>query len=246
MIATPMKRLLQKDMKFEWSEKCQQSFKQLNVLLTEAPVLVQPESGKEFVIYSDASLNGLGCLKPYEKNYLTHDLELAAIVFALKIWRHYLYGEKCHIFTNHRSLKQLELLKDYELVIDYHPRKTNVVADALSRKYLFVLRLNKKLNRYFFNKSVKLRKMTVNCKLNGLNVRLSVIQSFGIEFSYREIQNSFRRSCTKRTIAIYLFIRGVQNFYWWQGTKRAISEFVSKYLICQQVKAEHQAPSGLL
>ena len=137
--------------------------------MTEAPVLVQLEPGKEFVIYSDASMNGLGCvlmqegkviayasrqLKPHEKNYLTHDLKLAAIVFALKIWRHHLYSEKCHIFTNHKSLKYLmtqkdlnlrqrrwlELIKDYELVIDYHPGKANVVADALSRKSLFALR----------------------------------------------------------------------------------------------------------
>ncbi|KAA3480741.1 DNA/RNA polymerases superfamily protein [Gossypium australe] len=127
------------------------------------------ESGKEFVIYSDPSLNGLGCvlmqegkvisyasrqLKPNEKNYPTHDLELAAIVFALKIWRHYLFAEKCHVFSDHRSLKYLmtqkdlnlqqrrwlELLKDYELVIDYHPGKANVVADALSQKSLFTLR----------------------------------------------------------------------------------------------------------
>ncbi|KAA3480700.1 integrase [Gossypium australe] len=89
-------------------------------------------------------------LKPHEKNYLTHDLELASILFALKIWRHHLYGEKCHIFTNHKSLKYimsqkdldlrqqrwLELLKDYVL----HPEKANVVADALSRKSLFALR----------------------------------------------------------------------------------------------------------
>ncbi|KAK8584220.1 hypothetical protein V6N12_068466 [Hibiscus sabdariffa] len=85
-------------------------------------------------------------LKPHEVNYPTHDLELAAIVFALKVWRHYLYGEKCHLFTDHKSLKYLltqkdlnlrqcrwmELLKDYDLIIDYHPGKANVVADALS------------------------------------------------------------------------------------------------------------------
>ncbi|KAA3466315.1 DNA/RNA polymerases superfamily protein [Gossypium australe] len=120
MIATPMTRLLQKDVKFEWSEKCQQSFKQLKALLTEALVLVQPELGKEFFIFSSASLNGLGCvliqegkviayasrqLKPHEKNYPTHDLKLVAIVFALKIWQHHLYDEKCHIFIDHKSLK---------------------------------------------------------------------------------------------------------------------------------------------
>ncbi|KAK8694739.1 hypothetical protein V6N13_072284 [Hibiscus sabdariffa] len=86
--------------------------------------------------------------KPHELNYPTHDLELAAVVFALKIWRNYLYGEKCHMFTDHKSLKYLltqkdlnlrqrrwmELLKDYDLVIDYHPGKSNVFADALNRK----------------------------------------------------------------------------------------------------------------
>ncbi|KAA3481006.1 Gag-Pol polyprotein [Gossypium australe] len=141
-IATSMTKLLQKDVKFEWIEKCQQSFEKLKALLTEAPILVQPKSGKEFVVYSDASLNGLGCmlmqegkvvayasrqLKPHEKNYSTHDLELVAIVFALKIWHHYLYGEKWRIFINHK-------------IIDYHLGKANVVADALSRKSLYALR----------------------------------------------------------------------------------------------------------
>ena len=87
-------------------------------------------------------------------NYPTHNQKLAAIVFALKIWRHYLFGERCHVYSDHKSLKYLmtqkdlnlrqrrwlELLKDYELVIDYHPGKANVVADALSRKSLFALR----------------------------------------------------------------------------------------------------------
>ncbi|KAJ0047110.1 hypothetical protein Pint_03957 [Pistacia integerrima] len=87
-------------------------------------------------------------LKKHEMNYPTHDLELAAVVFALKIWRHYLYGVTCQIFTDHQSLKYLftqkelnlrqrrwiELIKDYECMIDYHPGKANVVADALSRK----------------------------------------------------------------------------------------------------------------
>ncbi|KAA3473304.1 Retrovirus-related Pol polyprotein from transposon 17.6 [Gossypium australe] len=122
--------ILQKDVKFEWTEKCQQSFEKLKALLTEAPVLVQFELGKEFVVYSDAYLNGLSCvlmqegkaiayaskqLKPYEKNYPTHDLELATIIFALKIWRHHLYGEKCRIFTNHKSLKYLMTQKELNL-----------------------------------------------------------------------------------------------------------------------------------
>ncbi|KAA3473995.1 CCHC-type integrase [Gossypium australe] len=97
-------------------------------MLTEAPVLTQPKSGKEFVVYNNASLSELGSLlkqagKPCEMNYLTHDLELATIVFALNIWRYYLYGEKCHIFTDYKSLK-----------------KVNVVPDALSQKLLFASR----------------------------------------------------------------------------------------------------------
>ncbi|KAA3470271.1 DNA/RNA polymerases superfamily protein [Gossypium australe] len=138
MIASLITRLLQKDVKLEWNDKCQQSFDRLEALLTEAHILVQPESGKEFVIYSYASLNGLGCVLMQEG----------------KIWRYYLYGEKCHIYTDHKSLKYLmtqkdlnlrqrrwlELIKDYDLIIDYHPGKANIVANALSRKYLFALR----------------------------------------------------------------------------------------------------------
>ena len=89
-------------------------------------------------------------LKPYEQNYPTHDLELVAVVFALKIWRHFLFGETCKIFIDHKSLKYLfsqkelnmrrmrwiELLKDYDCIIQYHPGKANVVADALSRKFV--------------------------------------------------------------------------------------------------------------
>ena len=156
-------------MKFEWGEECQRSFDKLKAFLTKAPVLTQPTCGKEYVIFSDASLNGLGCvlmqegkvvayasrqLKPHEKNYPTHDLELAAIVFALKIWRHYLYEEKCFIYTDHKSLKYLpsqrelnlrqrrwmELIKYYDCVIDYHPGKANVVVNALSRKTMQTLR----------------------------------------------------------------------------------------------------------
>ncbi|KAK8586309.1 hypothetical protein V6N13_082120 [Hibiscus sabdariffa] len=139
------------------------SFDQLKQALTHAPVLIQPKPGKEFTVYTDASHSGLGCvlmqgdnvvayasrqLMPHELNYPTHDLELLVIVFAVMIWRHYLYCEKCHMFKDHKSLRYLltqkdlnlrqrrwmELLKYYDLVIDYHPGKANVVADALSQK----------------------------------------------------------------------------------------------------------------
>ena len=98
--AAPMTRLLHKNVKYEWSEKCQRSFDKLKAFLTKALVLTQLTYGK---VVAHASIQ----LKPNKKNYPTHDLELAAIVFALKIWRHYLYGEKCFSYTDHKSLKYL-------------------------------------------------------------------------------------------------------------------------------------------
>nr|GFA74858.1 putative reverse transcriptase domain-containing protein [Tanacetum cinerariifolium] len=127
------------------------------------PILALQEGNDDFVIYCDASIHGLGVvlmqrekviayasrqLKPHKENYTTHDLELGAVVFALKIWRHYLYGTKCIVFTDHKSLQHvlnqkelnmrqrrwLELLADYDYEIRYHPGKANVVPDALSRR----------------------------------------------------------------------------------------------------------------
>ena len=126
------------------------------------PILALPSSGGGYVVYCDASRVGLGCvlmqhgrviayasrqLKRHEQNYPTHDLEMAAVIFALKIWRHYRYGETCEIYTDHKSLKYIfqqkdlnlrqrrwmELLKDYDCTILYHPGKANVFVDALSK-----------------------------------------------------------------------------------------------------------------
>ncbi|KAA3484447.1 Integrase, catalytic core [Gossypium australe] len=163
MIALPLTRLLQKEVKFEWTDRCQKSIEILKSTLMDVPVLTQPEPEREYVVYGDVSHNGSGCvlmqdetvvvyasrkLKLHEKNYPKHDLKLAVVVFALKFWRHYLYGEKCYIFIDHKSLKYLltqkerwiESLKDYDCFIDYHPRKANVVDDAFSRKSLSALK----------------------------------------------------------------------------------------------------------
>ncbi|WVZ63432.1 hypothetical protein U9M48_013066 [Paspalum notatum var. saurae] len=161
--AKPMTSVTKKNAKYLWGPRCEEAFTSLKKSLTSAPVLAQPDVTKPFDVYCDASGNGLGCvlmqegrviayasrqLRKHEANYATHDLELAAVVHALKIWRHYLLGNICHIYTDHKSLKYiltqpelnmrqrrwLELIKDYDLEIHYHPGKANVAADALSRR----------------------------------------------------------------------------------------------------------------
>ncbi|GJZ10579.1 putative reverse transcriptase domain-containing protein [Tanacetum coccineum] len=161
--------LLKKEKLYAKFSKCEfwiakeATFQLLKQKLCSAPILALPEGSEDFVVYCDASYKGLGVilmqrekvisyasrqLKFHEKNYTTHDLELGSVVFSLKLWRHYLYGTKCTVFTDHKSLQHilnqkelnmrqrrwLELLNDYDCEIRYHPGKANVVADALSRK----------------------------------------------------------------------------------------------------------------
>ncbi|PZP12942.1 MAG: hypothetical protein DI611_15630, partial [Brachybacterium faecium] len=164
-ISAPLTRLTKKNLVFSWDVDCDDAFRRLKRALTTAPVLVLPDGSKPFVVYTDACGTGLGAvlmqegrviayggrqLRVHEKNYPTHDLELAAIVFALKSWRHYLLGERFELFTDHKSLKYLfsqkdlnlrqqrwmEFLASYDFEIAYTPGKGNVVADALSRKRL--------------------------------------------------------------------------------------------------------------
>jgi hypothetical protein len=162
-IAKPMTELLRKEKKYEWTKACESRFQELKKRLISAPVLCLPDLEKEFQVYCDASRLGLGSvlmqggrvpayasrqLKKNETNYPTHDLELASVVHALKTWRHYLMGKRCEVFTDHKSLKYiftqkdqntrqrrwLELIKDYDLNLQYHPSKANIVVNALSRK----------------------------------------------------------------------------------------------------------------
>ena len=307
MIAAPMTRLLQKDVKFELSEDCQRSFEKLKAFLTEAPVLTQPTCGKEYVIFSDASLNGLGCvlmqegkvvayasrkLKPHERNYPTHDLELAAIVFALKIWRHYLYGEKCFIYTDHKSLKYLpsqrelnlrqhrwmELIKDYDCVIDYRPGKANVVADALSRETVQTLRaLNAHLSLLddgtvvaelivrpnLLNQVLEAQKKDekisaiINQIGNGKEIEFIVNENGVLYYKDRvcvlndnDLRKAILEEAHSGSFAIQpgstKMYQDLKMSFWWSEMKRDVSEFVTKCLVCQRVKAEHQVPSGLL
>ncbi|GJW38265.1 putative reverse transcriptase domain-containing protein [Tanacetum coccineum] len=117
-----MTKLTQKNVKFDWGEKEETAFQLIKKKLCSAPILAFPKGSENFIVYYDASHKGLGVvlmqnkkviayasrqLKIHEKNYTTHDLELEVVVFALKMWRHYLYGTKCTVFTNHKSLQHI-------------------------------------------------------------------------------------------------------------------------------------------
>nr|GEW53070.1 putative reverse transcriptase domain-containing protein [Tanacetum cinerariifolium] len=162
-IAKTMTKLTQKTVKYDWGEKEETAFQILKQKLCSALILALPEGSENFMVYCDASHKGLGAvlmqrekviayafrqLKIYKKNYTTHDLELGATMFALKMWKHYLYSTRCVVFIDQKSLQHtldqkelnmrqprwLELLSNYDCEICYHPGKGNIVADALSQK----------------------------------------------------------------------------------------------------------------
>ncbi|RVX01265.1 Transposon Ty3-I Gag-Pol polyprotein [Vitis vinifera] len=253
---------------FEWKEECENAFQELKRKLTTALVLTAPINGELFKVYCDASIVGLGCvlmqqgkvvayalrqLKQHERNYPAHDLELAVVVFALKTWRYYLYGEKFEVYSDHKSLKYIftqndlnsrkrrwmETLEDYDFALHYHPGKANVVADALSRK------------SYGQLSSLELRGFEMH----------AVIEDFELCLSWEgqgrlcvprdvELRNELLADAHRAKYTIHLgntkMYQDLKREFWWSGMKRDIAQFVANFPICQQVKVEHQRPAGLL
>ncbi|KAA0025823.1 pol protein [Cucumis melo var. makuwa] len=319
-IASPLTQLTRKGTPFVWSLACESSFQELKQKLVSAPVLTVLDGYGSFVIYSDASKKRLGCvlmqqgnvvayasrqLKNHEQNYPTHDLELAVMVFALKIWRHYLYGEKIQIFTNHKSLKYfftqkelnmrqrrwLELVKDYDCEILYHLGKANVVADALSRKVAHSAALitnQAPLLRDFERAEIAvsvgemtsqlaqltvqstLRQRIIVAQLNdpylvekrllveaGQSEDFSISSDDGLTFNGRlcvledsavktELLTEAHSSPFTMHSGSTKMYQDLRRAYWWRNMKREVADFVSRCLVCQQVKAPRQKPTGLL
>ncbi|KAJ9672728.1 hypothetical protein PVL29_026082 [Vitis rotundifolia] len=321
-IAAPMTRLTRKGVKFDWNEECENAFQELKRKLTTAPVLTAPISGELFTIYCDASTVGLGCvlmqqgkvvayasrqLKQHERNYPTHDLELAAVVFALKTWRHYLYGEKFEVYSDHKSLKYIftqkdlnsrqrrwmETLEDYDFALHYHPGKANVVADALSRKsvgQLSSLELRElemhvviedfelclgleghgpclysiSARPMVIQRIVKaqvhdefLEKVKAQLVAGEIDENWSMYEDGSVRFKGRlcvpkdvELRNELLADAHRAKYTIHpgntKMYQDLKRQFWWSGMKRDIAQFVANCQICQQVKAEHQRPAGLL
>ncbi|GKC63875.1 putative reverse transcriptase domain-containing protein [Tanacetum coccineum] len=225
-------------------------------MLHDAPILSLPDGVEDFIVYCDASNQGLGCvlmrrgkviayasrqLKIHEKNYIAHDLELGAILFALKTWRHYLYGTKSVIYTNHKSLQHIfdqkelnmcqmrwtKLFSDHKCKIRYHTGKANVVANALSRKERVKpkhMERKEDESLYFMD-------------------RIWVPLVGGVRTIIMDEAHKTRYSVHPGVDKMYHDLR---DMYWWPGMKRDISTYDSKCLTCSKVKAEHQRPSGLL
>ncbi|GKE10845.1 putative reverse transcriptase domain-containing protein, partial [Tanacetum coccineum] len=257
-----------KNQKYEWGEKEEEAFQTLKNNLCDAPILSSPDGIEDFVVYCDASNQGLGCvlmqrgkviayasrqLKIHEKNYTTHDLELGAVVFALKTWRHYLYGTKSVIYTDHKSLQHIfnqkelnmcqrrwiELFSDYECEIRYHPGKANVVADALTQSEAFE------------------QENILAERLYGLDQQMERKEDGSLYFIDRiwvplvgDVRMVILNEAHKSRYSVHLgadkMYHDLRDMYWWSRMKRDIAIYVSKCLTCAKVKAEHQRPSGLL
>nr|GEY75297.1 putative reverse transcriptase domain-containing protein [Tanacetum cinerariifolium] len=254
-IAKSMTKLTQKGIKFYWGEKEENAFQLIKQKLCSAPILALPEGSEDFMVYCDASHKGLGPvlmqrenviayvsrqLKVHEQNYTTHDLELGSVVFTLKIYRHYLYGTKCIVFTDHKSLQHildqkelnmrqrrwLELLSDYDCDIRYHSGKANVVADALSRKEIIEpLRedVGGMIRKDIPKEKLKPRADGTLC-LNGM----SWLPCYG------DLRSMIMHESHKSKYSIHpgfdKMYQYMKKLYWWPNMKANIATYVSKCL----------------
>ncbi|WVZ80535.1 hypothetical protein U9M48_028004 [Paspalum notatum var. saurae] len=278
-MAKPMTSLTKKNAKYSWSPNCEEAFQSLKISLTTAPVLAQPDVTKPFDVNCDAFSNGLGCvllqegrviayssrqLRKHEANYPTHDLELAAVVHALKIWRHYLLGNTCHIYTNHKSLKYiltqpelnmrqrrwLELIKDYDLEIYYHPGKANVVADALSRRahcnVIEARPIRDKGMAHICEGINEKKKMCFTIDDHGvLWFKNRLVVPKDMELRKKILDEAHTSMFTMHPGSNKMY-QDLKQKFWWTRMKWEITEYMSDCDVCQRIKADHLKPAGML
>ncbi|GJS13007.1 putative nucleotidyltransferase, ribonuclease H [Tanacetum coccineum] len=247
-IAKPMTELAQKKVAFKWGDKQEAAFQTLK---------------NKIGCGIDAKREGNASrqLKIHEKNYTTHDLELGAVVFALKIWRNYLYGTKCTVFTDHKSLQYildqkelnmrqrrwLELLSDYDCEIRYHPGKANFVIDALSRKErIKPLRVR----ALVMTIGLDLPKQILNAQTETENRESQERRCRCWLPCYGDLRTLIMHESHKSKYSIhpgsYNMYQDMKKLYWWPNMKADIATYGSKCLTCARVKAKYQRPSGLL
>ncbi|GKA27445.1 putative reverse transcriptase domain-containing protein [Tanacetum coccineum] len=265
-IAKSLTILTHKCKTFNWGEEQERAFQTLKDKLCNALVLALLNGAEYFVVYCDAFGLGLGYvsmqrgkviayasrqLKIHEKNYTTHDLELGAVVSALKIWRHYLYGTK-------------KLFSDYDCEIRYHPSKANVVADALSRKERVkpkrVLAMNMTLQSSIKDKILAAQEEAsdetsrLQKRLDEMIEHMSDGALYYLDRLWVPLKGDVRTLIMDEAYKSKYFVHpgadkmyyDLRDRYWWSGMKKDIAVYVSRCLTCLKVKAEHQRPSGLL
>ncbi|XP_073133443.1 uncharacterized protein [Henckelia pumila] len=268
LMSVPLTSLTKKNAKYVWSQKCQRSFDQLKEALTSTPVLAMPMDHEEFVVYTDASKMGLGAvlmkngkfiayasrqLKTHEKKYPTHDLELAAVVFALKIWRHYLYADA---LSRKNSVLSCVLVQqplqdeiqrfDLEIYSSGHaPRlSTLVVQPTLQDRIREGQTTDEQLQRMRRKDELKGSLLyTVDDDIVRYIGRMWVLSTDQLREDIMSEAHASPYSIHPGGTKMY---RDLRTLYWWPGMKGDIGQFVSECLTCQQVKAEHQRPAGLL
>ncbi|KAK8593761.1 hypothetical protein V6N12_045835 [Hibiscus sabdariffa] len=227
---------IKKDVPFVWSETQQRSFDQLKETLTYAPILTQQKSGKKFTVYIDASHLGLSC-------FLMQDGKVKDL--------------------NLRQRRWMELLKDYDLVIDYHPGKANVVTDALSRKPNLGIMPELQIQSSLISRIRDLPQtdpelLEITSKLDlkqnsGFSIHSDGLLYFKDRFcvpNYEELRREILQEAHQSPFSIHpgsiKMYKDLRSLYWWSDMKSAVTNFVSGHLNCQRVKAEHQTPTVLL
>nr|GFA44291.1 putative reverse transcriptase domain-containing protein [Tanacetum cinerariifolium] len=244
-----MTKLTQKNVKFDWGEKEEVAFQLIKQKLCSAPILALPKGSKNFIVYCDASYKGLGAvlmqnekfiayasrqLKIHEKNYTTHDLELGDVVFALKMWRHYLYGTRKE---RSRPLRVRVLVMTMGLNLPKKILETQI--ETLKPENLSAKDVGGMLRKDLPKEKLEPRADGTLC----LNNR-SWVPCFG------DLRTLIMHESHKSKYSIHpgsdKMYQDLKQLYWWPNMKANIATYVSRCLTCSKVKAEHQKPSGLL